>query len=109
VFAGPVGGLSPLVGPTAGYLFGFVVAALVTGWLNERGWDRSVIWLFLAMAIGHIIILAAGFCWLAVGMKLGVEKAWWVGVVPFIAGSIVKNALGAAVLPAARRLADRQG
>ena len=35
VFAGPDGGLAPLVGPTAGYLFGFVAAAFITGWLSE--------------------------------------------------------------------------
>ncbi len=40
VFAGPVGGLAPLVGPTAGYLYGFVLAAFATGWLSQRGWDR---------------------------------------------------------------------
>jgi biotin transport system substrate-specific component len=65
VFAGPVGGLAPLVGPTAGYLFGFVAAAFITGWLSERGWDRSVPRLFVAMGIGHTVILAAGFAWLA--------------------------------------------
>src|SRR3954449_2678037 len=65
VFAGPVGGLAPLVGPTAGYLYGFVLAALVTGWLSERGWDRSVPLLFVAMGLGHILILGAGFTWLA--------------------------------------------
>ena len=107
VFAGPVGGLAPLVGPTAGYLAGFVAAALVTGWLSERGWDRSVPRLFLAMGLGHILILAAGFAWLAFGMKLGVEKAWLVGIVPFIAASLVKNALGAALVPAVRRLFDK--
>jgi biotin transport system substrate-specific component len=106
VFAGPVGGLAPLVGPTAGYLAGFVAAAAVTGWLSERGWDRSVPWLFLAMGIGHIIILAAGFSWLAFGMKLGVEKAWLVGIAPFIAASLIKNALGAALVPAIRRIFD---
>jgi biotin transport system substrate-specific component len=106
VFAGPVGGLAPLFGSTAGYLFGFVAAAFVTGWLSERGWDRSVPRLFVAMAFGHLLILAAGFGWLAFGMKLGVEKAWLVGVVPFIAGSLVKNALGAALLPAIRRILD---
>jgi len=37
VFAGPVGGLAPLLGPTAGYLFGFVAAAVITGWLSQRG------------------------------------------------------------------------
>jgi biotin transport system substrate-specific component len=104
VFAGPVGGLAPLVGPTAGYLYGFVLAASATGWLSERGWDRSVLRLFVAMAIGHVLILGAGFAWLAFGMKLGVDKAWLVGIVPFIATSLVKNALGATLVPAIRRL-----
>jgi biotin transport system substrate-specific component len=109
VFAGPVGGLAPLMGPTAGYLFGFVAAAIITGWLSERGWDRSVSLLFLAMALGHIIILAAGFGWLAFGMKLGAEKAWLIGIAPFVAASLIKNALGATLVPAARRLLDRRG
>jgi biotin transport system substrate-specific component len=108
VFAGPVGGLAPLVGPTAGYLAGFVAAAIVTGWLSERGWDRSVPLLFVAMGVGHIIILAAGFAWLAFGMKLGVEKAWLVGIAPFVATSVIKNALGATLVPAIRRLLDRR-
>ena len=104
VFAGPVGGLTPLIGPTAGYLYGFVLAAFATGWLSQRGWDRSVVWLFVAMAIGHVLILGTGFAWLAFGMKLGVDKAWLVGIVPFIAASLVKNALGATLVPAIRRL-----
>jgi biotin transport system substrate-specific component len=108
VFAGSVGGLAPLVGPTAGYLFGFVAAALITGWLSERGWDRSVPRLFVAMGIGHIVILAAGFAWLAFGVRLGVDKAWQVGLVPFIAGSVIKNALGAVLIPAIRRIVDRR-
>jgi biotin transport system substrate-specific component len=106
VFAGPAGGLAPLIGPTAGYLFGFVAAAFITGWLSERGWDRSVPRLFVAMGIGHIVILAAGFAWLAFGAKLGVEKAWLVGVMPFIAASVIKNALGAVLIPAIRRAVD---
>ncbi|MCK1386442.1 biotin transporter BioY [Bradyrhizobium sp. 21] len=108
VFAGPVGGIAPLVGPTAGYLFGFIGAAFVTGWLAERGWDRSVALLFAAMAVGHIVILATGFGWLACGLGLGAAKAWQVGIVPFIAASLVKNALGATLMPAARRLLDRR-
>ncbi len=109
VFAGPAGGLAPLLGPTAGYLFGFVAAAFATGWLSERGWDRSVAWLFLAMGLGHVLILGAGFTWLAFGMKLGVEKAWLVGIAPFMAASLIKNALGAALVPAIRRVLDRRG
>lgn len=108
VFAGSTGGLAPLTGPTAGYLVGFVAAAFITGWLSERGWDRSVLWLFIAMGIGHIVILLAGFAWLAFGIKLGVEKAWQVGVAPFVAASVIKNALGAVLIPAIRRVVDRR-
>jgi biotin transport system substrate-specific component len=108
VFAGPVGGLAPLLGPTAGYLVGFVAAAFVTGWLSERGWDGSVPWLFVAMGIGHIVILALGFGWLGFGLKLGADKAWLIGVAPFIAGTLVKNALGVALVMALRRLLDRR-
>jgi len=109
VFAGPVGGIAPLIGPTACYLFGFIAAAFLTGWLAERGWDRNVMLLFAAMAVGHVVILAAGFGWLAFGLGLGAAKAWQVGIVPFIAASLVKNALGATLMPAARRIIERRG
>jgi biotin transport system substrate-specific component len=109
VFAGQAGGLAPLTGPTAGYLIGFVAAAFTTGWLSERGWDRSVPLLFVAMATGHVIILGCGFAWLAFGMKLGVAKAWLVGIAPFVAASVIKNALGALLIPAIRRVLDRRG
>ncbi|MEA2792732.1 MAG: biotin transport system substrate-specific component [Bradyrhizobium sp.] len=108
VFAGPVGGLAPFMGPTGGYLVGFVAAAFIAGWLSERGWDRSAPLLFVAMGLGHIVILAAGFAWLAFGIKLGPEKAWLVGVAPFVAASVIKNALGAAAVPAIRRMLDRR-
>ena len=108
VFAGPIGGLAPMIGPTAGYLAGFVAAAFIAGWLAKRGWDRSVPALFAAMMIGHAIILAMGFGWLMYGINLGADKAWWIGVVPFLAGSLVKSALGAALLPAMRRMSDRR-
>ena len=108
VFAGPIGGLAPFMGPTAGYLVGFALAALVTGALSERGWDCSIPLLFVAMAAGHLIILGCGLLWLAFGMKLGLEKAWLVGIAPFIAASLLKNALGAVAVPAIRRLLDRR-
>src|SRR5258708_19084638 len=108
VFASPVGGLAPLLGPTAGYLYGFVAAAFVTGWLSERGWDRSVPLLFVAMGLGHIIILGCGLAWLALGIKLGFAKAWLVGIAPFLAASVIKNALGAVLVPALRHMLERR-
>jgi biotin transport system substrate-specific component len=85
-----------------------VAAAFITGWFAERGWDGSVTRLFVAMGLGHVAILGLGFAWLAFGLHLGAEKAWLVGIVPFIAASLVKNALGAALLPALRHLLDRR-
>lgn len=108
VFAGPVGGLKPLFGATAGFLFGFVVAAFVTGWLAERGWDRSVGWLFVAMGIGHFIILSMGWAWLAFGVGLGIGKALIVGITPFLAGALLKNAIGALLIPLAYGAAARR-
>ncbi len=108
VFAGPTGGLKPLFGATAGFLFGFVVAAFTTGWLAERGWDRSVGWLFFAMGFGHFIILSMGWAWLAFGVGLGVGKALIVGVTPFLAGALLKNAIGALLIPLAYGAAARR-
>jgi biotin transport system substrate-specific component len=109
VFAGPIGGLKVLLGATAGFLFGFVVAAFITGWLAERGWDRSVGWLFLAMGFGHFIILSMGWAWLSFGVGLGVGKALIVGVTPFLAGALLKNAIGALLIPLAYGAVGRRG
>lgn len=98
-------GLGYLMGPTGGYLVGFVFAAAVVGFLAERGWDRSMTRLFVAMGIGHLVILAMGYGWLAT--LVGPQKAWVAGILPFIAGTLVKNALGAALVPQIMRVADR--
>jgi biotin transport system substrate-specific component len=102
VFAGTPekgSGIPYMLGPTGGYLAGFVAAAAIVGWLAERGWDRSPTRLFIAMAIGHLVIFAAGYLWLA--SLIGADKAWAGGVAPFYWATLVKNALGGVLLPAA--------
>ena len=108
VFAGPVGGPGVLVGPTAGYLAGFAVAAVVTGSLCAHRTAQSATGMVAAMIIGHAIILLLGFAWLVLGMKLGIERAWLAGVLPFLAGSVVKSILGALLIVAISRLAHRR-
>jgi biotin transport system substrate-specific component len=98
VFANFHAGPAALFGPTGGYLFGFVAAAALAGWLAERGWSRDVFRTGLAMLAGHILLFAAGLSWLA--NFIGWEKAVALGFVPFILGSIVKIALGATLMPA---------
>lgn len=93
-------------GPTAGYLVGFVLAAVLMGVVVER-MGRSVAVLGVGMLAGHAVMLAAGFAWLVGGLGLGAEKAWLVGVVPFVAGSVIKSALGALGLPLLHRSTER--
>jgi biotin transport system substrate-specific component len=107
VFAGPVGGIGYMLGGTGGYLAGFPLAVVLVGWLCDRGWDRSIIGVSAAMLLGHVMVLSMGFAWLAFGLNIGTEKAWIAGVVPFIAGSIVKSALGTFLLPVTWRFVDR--
>lgn len=98
VFAGAVAGPADFAGPTGGYLFGFVPAAFLVGRLAERGWDRRFLAALAAMVLGSVVILAAGFAWLAV--LSGPRVALAVGVVPFLPGAVLKALLAAAVLPA---------
>jgi biotin transport system substrate-specific component len=99
-------GLAYMAGPTGGYLIGFVVAAYMTGWMAERGFDRSVPKLAVAMTIGHVLILGLGMAWLA--QFVGFDKAWALGVVPFYAATVFKTALGALCLPAVWALLSRR-
>ncbi len=98
-------GLAYMAGPTGGYLAGFVVAALIVGWLAERGFDRTIPRMLVAAVVGHAVIFALGWGWLAV--LVGPEKAWAFGVAPFFAATAAKTALAALVLPAIWQMARR--
>lgn len=98
-FAGMTGGLAILFGPTGGYLFGFVAAAAVVGWLAERGWDRNILTMALAMLIGNVVLYVPGIVWLS--NFTGWEKVFEYGLYPFVIGDAVKLAAAALLLPAA--------
>jgi biotin transport system substrate-specific component len=102
VFTG-ITGVAALFGPTGGYLVGFVVAAYLVGRLAELGWDRHVTTTVAAMLIGDAVLLAFGFVWLTL-LLADVRTAFIAGVVPFIAGDVLKIAIAAAVLPAGWKL-----
>jgi len=97
-FANFSGGIGVLLGPHGGYLVSFPAAAYITGAFAEHGWDRRFLTAVAAMAIGSVIILAAGWSWLVV-LRTPPLAAFKVGVAPFIVGDIIKVLLAAAVLP----------
>lgn len=99
-------GLAYMMGPTGGFLAGFLVAAILVGYLAQRGWDRSVPRAALAMLAGHVVIFSLGLLWL--GTLIGWDKpVLEYGLYPFIWGGVFKLALAAAVLPLAWRLMSK--
>lgn len=95
VFASGMG-LGYMVGPTGGYLAGFLLAAVVTGYLADKGYGRSILSALALFAIGEVAIFALGTGWLS--MLIGTEKAIAGGLLPFIPAEILKMALGTAIL-----------
>jgi biotin transport system substrate-specific component len=106
VFAYGGFGLPYMLGPTGGYLFGFVPAAFVVGALAERGWDRKPLTTVAAMAVGNVVIYAVGATWLAIHLG-SAGRALALGVAPFLIGDAIKIALAAALLPGAWKLLGR--
>lgn len=108
VFASARAGLSILLGPTGGYLVGFIAAAYITGSLAERGWDRRAASTILAMVLGNVAIYACGLIWLS--CLTGLSKTVLVGgLYPFIPGDLLKIALAAVLLPSGWRLLGLTG
>lgn len=96
-------GFAYMMGPTGGYLLGYLIAATLTGWLAERGFDRSLPKAALALAIGNLAIYVPGLLWL--GAVIGWDKpVLQYGLIPFLAGDALKLALGACLLPLLRHV-----
>jgi biotin transport system substrate-specific component len=100
VYAGGVGGATHLFGATGGYLVGFVLAAALTGWLAERGWDRQGRKALPAMILGNLTIYLVGVPWLAFFVG-GLGRAVVLGFVPFAVGDALKLLLASGLLPLA--------
>ena len=106
VFAGGASGAQRLTGPTGGYLVGFLLAAYVAG----RGADRyrsgkPAAWpagaLFASLLLAHAAIFACGVPWLA--RSTGWPTAIEAGLLPFLAGGLVKALLAALIVQRAFR------
>jgi len=100
VYAGGASGLGTLFGPTGGYLWGFLLAAWLVGWLRRR-LDSESLFLTVPMALAGLLpIYALGTLWLAAQLHMG----WWAaisaGVVPFVLFDCLKALTAALVIRA---------
>jgi biotin transport system substrate-specific component len=97
-------GVAALLGPTGGFLIGFILAAALVGFLAQREWDRKWLRTLLAFVGGTILIYAVGLPWLYVALtNLQVPNALQAtltgGVYPFLIGDAIKAILAAVILP----------
>ncbi|MEM7441094.1 MAG: biotin transporter BioY [Pseudomonadota bacterium] len=91
-------GIAYMLGGSGGYLLGYVLAALTLGLLAARGWDRSVVWMALAMFVGNAMIYVPGLLWLNGFADSWAQTLSW-GLAPFLIGDALKLALAAVLLP----------
>jgi len=97
VFAHAKFGLIHLLGPSGGYLAGFIPAAFVCGWLAERGLDRRIPGSALIFILGTVIIFASGLSWLGHFIEEGylLQSGLW----PFLPGAVIKIAAATIFVP----------
>jgi biotin transport system substrate-specific component len=103
VFSESSSGWSVVAGPTGGYIIGFIFAAILTGWLAQREWDRKLLRAFVAFLVGSVVTFAFGLPWLAtylgaVGAPNDLNSVLTAGLYPFIVGGVVKSILGAGII-----------
>ena len=99
------GGIIILFGPTGGYLFGFLIASIVVGFLAERGWDKSVVLTFISMTFGTLIIYLFGLIWLSYLKDLNTALIF--GLLPFITPDILKICLGTCLVSAGWEISEK--
>jgi len=100
-------GVDAFVGPTAGFIFGFIVAAFLVGILAERKWSSHVLKTFVAFVVGSSVIYLIGVPVLASAAFKGDLAAAVSYMVPFMVWDVVKAVIAAGLLPGAWLLAKK--
>ena len=99
------GGMLYLLGPTGGFLFGFLFASILIGELADRGWGKSLFKSVIAMLTGLFVIYICGIFQLSI-LK-GFDFAIINGLKPFIIGDLYKLILAAILLPQIWKLVNK--
>jgi len=99
------GGVAQLLGPTAGFLFSFPLAAAAAGGVVRavRIYSSQLLAALLAGATASVILFAMGACWMAHLLHLNPSAAWYLAVAPFLPGEILKVSAAAATYSTLRR------
>ena len=100
VFAGQKAGMDAIIGPTGGYILGFLITVFIVGSMIEKGYGRTKTSVLLCMVIGNIIIYTIGLAglWIFFG-NVGLLKLLTMGLFPFLIGDSIKIAAAMALFP----------
>ncbi len=107
VFSGGRGGFAHFLGPTGGYLFGYVLASWVTGFIAERSRSIFILEIF-SVIMGELAIYSLGVPWLKMVTQMSWSKALMVGMIPFLIGDAVKATVALVLARAVRPILIRQ-
>jgi biotin transport system substrate-specific component len=98
IFPGGVSGWGILTGASGGYIFGYLVASTVVGFLAQSGWDKKFNSSVYAMLIGHLLIYLPGLLWLRV-FQNDWQATLELGLLPFLSGDLIKILILGCLLP----------
>jgi biotin transport system substrate-specific component len=102
VFAAASGGMEFFLAPSAGYVFGFVLAAWILGYVQDRSTNN--VHLLAALVFTHIIIFVCGLTGLMLNLNLSIQEAFAKGVAPFLIGDVFKISAAYVILASYNRL-----
>lgn len=108
VFAGGTGGIGRLVGPTGGYLIGFLPTVFLIGLISEKAKGR-VLFDVIGMICGTLIIYALGVSWLKIQTGMTWANTLGLGMYPFLPGDVLKIAAAVPIAKALRPVLKLRG
>lgn len=97
VFSGFSGGLAKVMGPTGGYIIGYLFLACVSGYFIDRYPAKKLRWHFLGMLLGEAVLYVFGTAWFMLLMRTTLAQAVTLCVLPFIPFDLVKIFLASAL------------
>lgn len=99
-------GLPYMLGPTGGFLVGFLVAAVLSGALVRAGFARGIVGTMAVALVAGASIYVPGLLWLSGFVGFG-STLLETGLYPFVAGDVIKAVIAALVFPTAGRMLSR--
>ena len=109
VFSGFSGGIAKLLGPTGGYIVGFLFMAAIAGWFIDRFPVKRWYLHLLGMLLGEAVLYVFGTAWFMGLMKMGLAESLSLCVIPFIPLDLIKIGLASALGIGVRTALARSG